>query len=221
MAKERTKSFPMLPVQHWWTLRDKFKQSIPGVVTAKYLATVLKIQPNSARSNVLSYLKDMGLTDEEGKPQVLAKAWRDDAQYADVCQEVRKQIYPEELIDAVPDPATNRQAVQRWFANETGLGQTAVARMTGIYIVLSEGDASKRPEKKVQKEGTAKKSKVTAKTEKTKPAPTPPPSLATRFDGTSLPPGLNINLEIHISSDATPDQIDKIFESMAKHIYRK
>jgi len=28
-------------------------------------------------------------------------------------------------------------------------------------------------------------------------------------------------LQIHISADATPDQIDKIFESMAKHIYKK
>ena len=34
-------------------------------------------------------------------------------------------------------------------------------------------------------------------------------------------PSVHINLEIHISSDATPDQIDKIFESMAKHIYNK
>jgi hypothetical protein len=34
-------SFPMLPIAHWWTLRKKFKQSIPGVVTASYLATVL------------------------------------------------------------------------------------------------------------------------------------------------------------------------------------
>ena len=32
--------------------------------------------------------------------------------------------------------------------------------------------------------------------------------------------GININLEIHISSDATPDQIDSIFASMAKHIYK-
>ena len=34
-------------------------------------------------------------------------------------------------------------------------------------------------------------------------------------------PGLHINIQVHISADATPDQIDKIFESMAKHIYKK
>ena len=34
-------------------------------------------------------------------------------------------------------------------------------------------------------------------------------------------PEISINLQIHISSDASTDQIDQIFESMAKHIYKK
>lgn len=34
-------------------------------------------------------------------------------------------------------------------------------------------------------------------------------------------PGININLQIHISADATPDQIDQIFASMSKHIYQR
>lgn len=33
-------------------------------------------------------------------------------------------------------------------------------------------------------------------------------------------PALNINLQIHISSDASPEQIEKIFESMSKYIYK-
>lgn len=32
-------------------------------------------------------------------------------------------------------------------------------------------------------------------------------------------PGLHIDIQIHISPESTPDQIDKIFESMAKHLY--
>ncbi|MDI6694042.1 MAG: DUF5343 domain-containing protein [Anaerolineales bacterium] len=38
----------------------------------------------------------------------------------------------------------------------------------------------------------------------------------------SLPfvPTLHIDIQIHISPDATPQQIEQIFESMAKHIYR-
>jgi hypothetical protein len=32
-------------------------------------------------------------------------------------------------------------------------------------------------------------------------------------------PGLHIDVQIHISPEAAPDQIDQIFASMAKHLY--
>ena len=34
-------------------------------------------------------------------------------------------------------------------------------------------------------------------------------------------PTLNINVQIHTPSDATPDQIEKIFKSMARHLYQR
>ena len=51
MANNAT--FPMLPGAHWWALREKFKQSIPGVVTDSYLAAALNMEAKSARANVL------------------------------------------------------------------------------------------------------------------------------------------------------------------------
>lgn len=36
----------------------------------------------------------------------------------------------------------------------------------------------------------------------------------------SQSPSLHIDIQIHLASDATPDQIDQIFASMAKHLYR-
>jgi len=89
VAKNMPQSFQMLPVAHWWTLREKFKQSMPGIVTDNYLATALNTQPRSARVNVLPYLRDIGLIDSDGKTQDLAKAWRDDNQYAEVCKKIR------------------------------------------------------------------------------------------------------------------------------------
>jgi hypothetical protein len=166
----------------------------------------------------------MGLIDEEGKTQELAKAWRDDGQYSEVCQKIRKELYPEDLIAAVPNPSEDRDAVERWFANRTGAGSAAVKRMAAIYAVISEGDISKKPRKEAQKESAVPKKKGAAKD---KMKESPPPSLPPPnppmppSGGAPVSPGLNINLEIHISSDATPDQIDKIFESMAKHIYKK
>jgi hypothetical protein len=224
MAKEKPKSFPMLPVGHWWKLRERFKQSIPGVVTDNYLATALNTQPASARANVLPYLKDMGLIDDEGKTQDLAKEWRDDEQYPEVCQRIRKKIYPDDLIAAVPNPSSDRSAAERWFANHTGAGSAAVKRMAAIYTVISEGDVSKKPQKEVQKEGRPTRKKVVVKTKEKKSALSSTPQdirQVSSLGGTPTLPGVYINLQIHISSDATPDQIDKIFESMAKHIYRK
>jgi len=223
MAEEMKKHFPMLPIAHWWNLRDKFKQSIPGVVTDNYLASALDTTPKSARNNILPYLKDIGLIDEEGKTQELAKAWRDDHQYSDVCKKILESIYPEELRSAISTPNEERRAVGRWFANHTGTGASAVRRMAAFYIVLSEGDVSKKPDKK--ETITPKKKEARPRTQaRSKSTVMTEPQTEPSKQQTLAPPwgpGVNINLEIHISSDASPDQIDKIFESMAKHIYKK
>ena len=224
MAKEKAKFYPMLPVTHWWTLRDKFKQSIPGVVTDNYLATALNTQTRSAHNNVVPYLKDMGLIDNEGRTLDLAKAWRDDEQYPEVCAKMRENIYPEDLITAIPNPTEDRAAVERWFANQTGAGTAAVKRMAAIYIVISEADAHKKPQKNGRKKIKTVKKKDSVNSDKVKLASHPPKSTMSQAPLPGPPPaapGLNINIEIHISSDATPDQIDKIFESMARHIYKR
>ena len=47
-------------------------------------------------------------------------------------------------------------------------------------------------------------------------------SLVTPPEGIESPtPALHIDFQIHIAADAPPEQIDKIFESMAKHLYSK
>lgn len=223
MAKEK-ESFPMLPAKHWWSLRSKFKQSIPGTVTDNYLATTLNVRVPSARNNVLPYLKSLGLIDNEGKTGDLARKWRDDKQYSSVCESMLKKIYPADLISAVSKPSEERKAVERWFANHTGAGINAVGRMAGIYIVISEADLSKRPKTKVKKDVSRQKTKTTPKMSKQKRDSASSSELHTHEPPPQQPafiPGVNINLEIHISSDATPDQIDKIFESMARHLYKK
>jgi hypothetical protein len=230
MAKNST--FPMLPGAHWWALREKFKQSIPGVVTDSYLAAALNMQVKSARGNVLPYLRDIGLIGDDNKTQELAKAWRDDSQYAYVCKQIRERIYPEDLLSAASDPSKDRSTIERWFARKTGAGASAIRRMTQFYIILLEGDVEKRPQDRTLKSTEGKKKpseKPPRASEKNqqviKNSVSPPAQNASSGtagkDVSSNFPGVSINLQIHISSDATPDQIDKIFESMAKHIYKK
>ncbi|MBZ5636149.1 MAG: hypothetical protein LAO55_23720 [Acidobacteriia bacterium] len=97
--------------------------------------------------------------------------------------------------------------------------------MAVLYTVLSEADASKQPdqEKKPLPKKPANVAKAAPKS-KAPPPPEPGQSSAAKPgkpDGGPKDPDLNINLQIHISADASADQIEQIFASMAKHIYRR
>jgi len=222
------KNFPMLPVAHWFALRRKFKQSIPGVVTNNYLSTVLDMGADSARANVLPFLKTLGIIDEEGKPKDRAKQWRDDGHYPDVCKAILKEVYPSDLLDAVPNPRNDREMAKRWFANHTGSGAGACGRMAALYAVLVEADPKADSEnskpKPVAKPEKASKASPRVTPRKETKAPAPQESVETTKAGhNDAPnvPAININLQVHISADSSSDQIEQIFAAMAKHIYKR
>ena len=234
MAENETRrSYPMLPTSHWWALRKKFRQSLPGIVTDSYLATVLSMGANSARANVLPFLKTLGIIDQEGKPTQRAKLWREDDHYAEVCKAILSDVYPNELREAVSDPVTEKAKARSWFAQNTGVGEEAANRMVAMYTVLIEGDASKQPD---DKKPTAKKASVKSSTTAKKAiAPTKSGVVQQTTNsgdgagsggdhghrkGLSHGPEVNINLQIHISADASADQIEQIFASMSKHLYK-
>ncbi len=225
---DKKSTFPVIPSGHWWALRKKFKQSIPGVVTDNYIASVLNMQLSSARANVLPALKATKIIDPDGKPLERAKRWRDDEQYAKVCEEIRRDVYPDELLNGIPDPSMNRPVAERWFGNHTGAGEAAVRKMTQFYALLSEADPSKAPD---TSEASTKKPKQPVDPKPIRKAAKqvrrvdPPPvhgSDATGATGnlSAVGPAVHINLQIHISADASTDQIEQVFASMAKHIYK-
>jgi Family of unknown function (DUF5343) len=221
---ELNRSFPMLPVGHWWTLRKKFMQSIPGVVTDNYLATVLDMEVRSARANVLPFLKALGIIDEDGKPKERAKLWRDDGHYPEVCQAILKEVYPKDLLDAVADPKDSRNKVERWFANHTGAGAAACRRMAALYTVLVEANLdgktadSKMGESTKNTKKSSKRLRASRKQREEFPSNSSAASPAAQKHTVPTGPGININLQVHISADASADQIEQIFAAMAKHV---
>jgi Family of unknown function (DUF5343) len=224
---EARKSYPMLAPSHWWKLRTKFHQSIPGVVTDGYLATVLDMAEASARSNVMPYLKALGLIHQDGKPTDLVKGWRDDESYAAVCKTILEATYPQELIHAIDDAATGRPKAERWFQNKAGVGQNAAGKMASIFMVVYEGDPSKGSnDRKATSPKKATKSAESAvkHPDKVRRKFVPSGSVHTEHNGEQKRPlsgpDVNINLQIHISADASPDQIEQIFLSMSKHLYK-
>jgi hypothetical protein len=169
MAEEK-KSYPIMPLKNWFQLRKKFVISIPKEVSPNYLASSLNMTTASAKHNVLPYLRLTGLIDQDGKPTERAKMWRDDNQYKTVCDEIRSELYPQELLDLAPPGDFNRNIIKSWFAN-TGSGISQAGKQTSFYVMLCEADPTqdstfisapsastktKPPTKKPQKLSTGK-----------------------------------------------------------------
>jgi hypothetical protein len=201
MTDEQKETYPVIPVKHWWRLRERFKQSLPTSANAGFLATTLGMKEQSAKANIIPSLEMMGIIDEEGKPTDRARRWRDDVEYPEVCREIRSELYPQELLDAMPGPSVDRPAVERWFASRTGVGKTAAKRFSRVYELLTETTLPRERE--------------------TPPKPAKPRTLARQEETqvfSDVVPSIHIDIQIHISPDAKPEQIDQIFASMAKHL---
>ena len=229
MADDEKRKYPNMPVGQWWALRKRFRSSIPKELSPTYLASGLGMGVESAKANILPSLRLTGLIDKDGKPTERAVRWRDDAQYAAVCDTIRNDVYPQELLDLAPDSSADRGVVQNWFLNHTGFGEAAAKKYASFYMLLLEADASKESEGAVQ---PSTKPRPVTPNERTRPTASqrrepaapgknePDPQSETPHSrrGHSAEPTLHLNVQIHISPDASPEQIDQIFASMAKHL---
>lgn len=227
---EISKYFPNIPVTHWVNLRTQFKKSIPGTISSNYLASILDMSEASAKANIIPSLRQIGLIDSEGKTnQELAKKLRDDDLYVKFCQETLTRIYPQELRDAFPDKDSNRDKVKKWFMNHTGVGNSAANRIVAFYLALLEADPTGQKATKSNNNSKSKETKAKPNKTANKAIDIPVEEKPTVVDKSIHPhkdskdnsgPSLNVNIQIHISSDASPDQIKSIFENMAKYIYK-
>jgi len=216
--------FPKISEGNWWKLRELFKKSIPGSVNPKYLAISLEMTELSARTNIMPALQQLGIIDDQGKPTERANHWRIDEKYPEVCAEIVSEIYPQELLDTCPGPNPDKQKVQKWFTTTRALGESAAQKLTSTFILLVsaeiKSDTGKSLKKKVTKNNSDRskgKSKLDdvqeeiieeSEIEKKKPIPHSYKS-----------PTVHVDLQIHISPESSPELVDKIFESIRKHLY--
>lgn len=228
MAGKQSTTFPSIPVSHWWTLRNKFKAKMPAAVSADYVAVTLNMAESSAKANVLPALYAFRIIDHEGKPLDRALKWRDDEQYSILCQELLQETYPQQLIDAFPGPEIDRVAVERWFSINTGVGERAAKKMALVFDLLSKGDPN---------EGDIVLVRGPRRRQKRSHPPRPttfsgsyyPLTTNSRFEvergaspaQTESTPPIEINVQIHIATDTSSEQIDAIFASIARHLRRR
>lgn len=217
-AETEKKTYPRLPAKNWWTLRDRFKQTMPSRVDADYLQSVLGLASTASAGNLMGPLRTMGLIDEKGVPTDRALDWRHDESYKGVCEAITAEVYPDALRSAFPTPSADSTGVATWFARNTGAGQGAATGMAALYSLLASGDVASKPN------GSGSTgARPARKASVAKPAPPLKQQTKQKDEGVAPPPreapSLNINVQVHISSDASAAQIDQIFKSMADHLY--
>ena len=222
MAEQIT--YPSISEKNWWTIREKFKASLPATVSPNYIKTLLTMSSeSSARSNVLTPLKRLGLIDDNNKPTQLATDWRLDDKYKTACETMIQNVYPQELLDLFSDDIIDRGSVTNWFMGH-GVGSGAAGKMTALFILLKDGEVkdvksqktskSKKPAVKAKSNTSSNVSNDTLKENNTIIEP-----IVNNGSEFGNRPNLHIDLQIHISPESTPEQIESIFASMAKHFY--
>ena len=225
MADQINIGYPAISEKAWWIIRDKFKASLPSSFSPTYVKSLLSMaSDNSANSNVITPMKRLGLIDEENKPTALANQWRIDDTYGKACETMLKAVYPIELLDLFPDEVVDKNSARTWFMGN-GVGQAAADKMIALFVLLKEGKV------KDKKTSLAKKTNTTTSAKEAKKVTTTRTEKAIHAESLAVEPtvqnsapvsnrpNLHIDLQIHISPESTPEQIECIFASMAKHLY--
>jgi hypothetical protein len=223
MAKN---SYPKLGATAWRTLRERAATAPSTKFTSTAVAAMLSMgTPESATTNVVGPMRRLGLIDNDGGLTARGNKWRIDTSYGEACQEILDEIYPAELASLTDvHGVTDRAKVTTWFEHQ-GLGRSNAQQMAATYAMIAEkklpgaaqtDSTARRPTPTKQASRKAGKQNPNESTvaERTEP-PQPPANLPA--------PGASIHLDIqiHIPADASADQIDRIFASMAKHLYQK
>jgi len=179
---------------------------IPPKVTQQWLKTVGFTSSNDP--SLIGVLKQVGFIDASGVPTPTWSHYRGAKHKAVLAEAIRKGYAD---LFAVYGDANQRPNAEldHVFSTSSSAGKQVVAKTVGTFKGLAdEADfaASTEPKDLTMEASTLHS-----------PATKHPPSPPT--DPVSMPPTVHIDLQIHISPEASVDQIDQVFASMAKHLY--
>ena len=214
-------TYPRIGSKPWVVLQAKAVAAPSTRFTANFVATLLEMaNPNSAQTNVVGALGRFGLIDGDGVLTERGNKWRGSESYALACQEILDEFYPPELANLVDDTGQPDVAkLKRWFENE-GFGEANARQMANTYALVARKQLPEPsvPDPDKPKQAVAKPAKARVVDDASAVAAYEPPSQPDRRD---IRPTLHLDIQIHLPADATPDQIDQIFSSMARHLYAK
>ena len=230
MADDKNKAgYPMIPESNWWSMRNQFSKTLPSTVSVNYLKTLLALSTDQAAKNLLSPLKSLGILDDDGRPTELANLWRTDSTYSKSCETMLKAVYPVELLELFPDKDFDKTRVKEWFKATAKLGDSAASKAASLFTLLKSGEiktASGTAQSAVKKTKSGEKAPATKAQHIVKDAISDKEGASAPIAPITATPNkhpqmtMHIDLQIHISPEASAEQIDAIFASIAKHLYK-
>jgi hypothetical protein len=124
-----------------------------------------------------------------------------------------------------PNGKPEYKQVLTWLQHN-GLGKSNAEQVARTYVLIASKEPNPATQPKASKTsgGQPAPKKAAPKPTKTstpqvkQETPLPPPPAPAAEKGR---PDLHIDIQVHIGADASPEQIDAVFASMAKHIYKK
>jgi hypothetical protein len=178
---------------------------VPPKVTVQWLRTVGFKSSNDA--SLIGVLKFIGLTDSSGVPTSNWTQYRG-GNHKQVLGEAIREGY-QDLFAVYPDANQRNQAdLEHVFSTSSSGGKQVVGKTVSTFRALAE-QAEFAPVNQQTDLHMASGPLHTAAVQG--PAPgAPPPAQG---------PTLHIDIQVHISPEASADQIDQVFSSMAKHLY--
>jgi len=151
--------YPRIKPEYWWNLRNTGKELPDVSFTPKSISNVLKVSASFAFMHIFSVLTSLELIERNGNLTAQGHKWLMDRKYEEVCEDIIGKVYPAELVDTIPNPLENRDAVVKWFAAQTSAEPADVELMTDTYLMFCKADPTdfvepekeeKPPEKPVQ-----------------------------------------------------------------------
>lgn len=182
---------------------------IPPKATVQWLKTIGFTSSNDA--GLLGMLRAAGLIDGTNVPTPMWSSYRG-ANHRAVLGDSLRVGYAE-LFAVYPDAwQRSNTELEHVFATSTSAGKQVISKTVASFKALCEcaefGAAGQQPDQAMH---TAAPLHV--------PVAIPGNTQRVSLNGGASGPSLHIDLQIHVSPEASAEQIDQIFKSMAKHLY--
>lgn len=186
------------------------KKGVPAKADTKWLKTHGFKSSND--SSALRVLEFIGFIDSTKQPTDKWKNFRHAGKSNGVLGTAIKQCYSVLYADLPEAHLSSDDDLKNFFRVHSTAGEQAISRTVKTFQALcdmADFSASSANGASASDGGNG------ASAESSAPLVAPPQNIE------SPVPALHIDVQVHISAEASESQIDKIFESMAKHLYGK